>query len=578
MEDIKLLRYIVRFVKPYSTLLFLAFIVLLVTTACDMFSPIILKETIDRGIIPFLNNGEIRKLYKYSIIYLLLVLLSSLSTYFFIVLVNYIGNSVMMDIRNRLLDKILSLKLSFFDRNSVGKIVTRLTNDVQSLNEFFSSVLVYLLKDILLLFGIFFVMLKMNTFLTLSILILVPSLFYVSNKFRRVARKAYGDIRKYISEVNTFVQESFSGIKTINIFKKEDFFKERFGRINKNLLEANIRQVKSLAIFRPLVDFHEFLSISLIILISGPMIVSGNFTIGSLVAFISYVRMFYRPIMDLSEKYNIFQSALAALERIDEIFREIPEVKSTGIVKKIEGNIVFKDVYFSYEEKGEWVLKGISLEIRKGEKVALVGPTGSGKSTIINLLLGFYPVQKGKILIDGIDIKDYDLKTLRNQIGVVLQENFIFEDTLLNNIKLYDSIPDEKIKEAIKRSYLSYLIERLPKGLMTKISSNSLSVGEKQLVAIARIFAFDKKIVILDEATSNIDSYTEYLIYKAIEELLKDRTSIIIAHRLSTIKNCDKIVVIFKGRIVEMGTHQELLEMDGFYSKLLKVGRLDVIV
>ncbi|MEN3043918.1 MAG: ABC transporter ATP-binding protein [Candidatus Hydrothermales bacterium] len=578
MEDIRLLYYIVRFIRPYFFVLIITFLILSITTICDMLSPIILKETIDKGIIPFLNKREIKELYKYSTFYLLLISLSSISTYFFIVLVNYLGNKVMMDIRNELLDKILSLKLSYFDKNPIGRIVTRLTNDVQSLNEFFSSVLVYLLKDIFLLIGILFIMLKMNMFLTFFILILVPSLFVISSKFRKVVRKAYSDIRKYIAEVNAFVQESFSGIKVINVFKKEDFFKDKFQRINKNLLEANIEQVKSFAIFRPLVDFHEFLSIALIILISGPMIVKGSFTIGSLVAFISYVRMFYRPIMDLAEKYNIFQSALAALERIDGVFREMPETKSVGIVRKIEGNIVFDNVYFSYEEGGDWVLKGVSFEIKSGEKVALVGPTGSGKSSIINLILGFYPFQKGKILIDGIDIKCFDFKTLRKQIGVVLQENFIFEDTLLNNIKLYNNIQDTKIKEAIEKSYLSFLIEKLQDGLMTKITSDSLSVGEKQLVAIARIFAYDKRIVILDEATSHIDPYTEHLIYKAIEELLKDRTSIIIAHRLSTVRRCDKIIVIFKGKIVEMGTHEELLEKDGFYSKLLKVGRLDVIV
>lgn len=577
MEDIRLFKYILKFLKPYILILFLTFLMLLITTASDMISPIVLKNAIDKGIVPFVKKGNFKVLYMYSIYYLILILISTISTYLFILLVTYAGNRAMMDMRNSLMKKVLSLKISYFDKNPVGRIVTRLTNDVQALNEFFSSVLIYLLKDIFLLFGIFFFMFKMNKMLTLSILILTPSLFFISNIFRESVRKAYRDIRKYLAEINAFVQESLSGIKVINIFKKENFFKEKFNVINENLFKSNISQVKSFAIYRPLVDFHEFLAIAIIILISSPMIIKGNFTIGSLVAFISYVRMAFRPIMDLSEKYNIFQSAMAALERIDGVFKEESEIKIGIIKEKIEGNIVFDNVYFSYNNE-DWVLKGISFEIKKGEKVALVGPTGSGKTSIINLLLGFYPFQKGRILIDGIDIREYNLEFLRKNIGIVLQENFIFDDTILNNIKLFDNIPEEKVMEAVKRSFLSELIDKFKEGIRTRVSPDSLSVGEKQLIAIARIFAYDKKLVILDEATSHIDSYTENLIHKALLELLKDRTSIIIAHRLSTIKNCDKIIVIFKGKIIEMGTHHELIEKDGFYSKLWKVGRVDALL
>jgi len=577
MEDIRLFKYIIRFIKPYILILFFTFIFLIVSTFSDMFAPIVLKNAIDKGIIPFVNTKDFNVLFKYTFYYFLLIFISSVSTYFFILLVTYAGQRAMMDMRESLMKKILSLKIVYFDKNPVGRIVTRLTNDVQALNEFFSSVLVYLLKDILLLIGIFFLMFRMNKLLTFSILILTPSLLYISNVFRTSVRKAYRNIRKHLAEVNAFVQESFSGIRVINVFKKENFFKDKFGVINNNLLKANLSQVRNFAIFRPLVDFHEFLAIALVILLSGPQVVKGNLTIGALVAFLSYIRMAFRPIMDLSEKYNIFQSAMAALERIDGVFKEESEKKVGVIPKKIEGDIVFDNVWLYYN-KDEWVLKGISFEVKKGEKIALVGPTGSGKTSIINLLLGFYPFQKGKILIDGIDIRELNLDYLRRNIGIVMQENFIFNDTFLNNIKLYDNIPDEKVIEAINKSFLNEIANRLPEGLNTRINSDSLSVGEKQLIAIARVFAYDKKIVILDEATSHIDSYTEYLLHKAINELFKGRTSIIIAHRLSTIRDCDKIIVIYKGKIIEMGTHEELLSKDGFYSKLWKIGKVDIIV
>ncbi len=577
MEDIKLFKYIIKFTKPYLLILFLTFLFLLISTFSDMFAPIVLKNAIDKGVVPFVNTRDFNILFRYTFYYFLLILISSLSTYFFILLLTYVGQKIMFDMRESIMKKILSLKISYFDKNPVGRIVTRVTNDVQALNEFFSSVLIYLLKDILLLIGIFYLMFKMNKFLTLSILILTPSLLYISNIFRKFVRRAYRDIRKYLAEINAFVQESFSGIKIINIFKKEEFFKDRFDLINKNLLKANLSQLRIFAIFRPLVDFHEFLAIVLVILISGKEVIKGNMTIGTLVAFLSYIRMVFRPIIDLSEKYNIFQSAMAALERIDGIFKEEPEKKLGKIPKKIEGNIVFDNVWLCYENK-EWILKGISFEIKSGEKVALVGPTGSGKTSIINLLLGFYPFQKGKILIDGIDIRELNLNYLRRNIGIVMQENFVFNDTLLNNIKLYDNILYDKVIEAIEKSFLDKIIERLEEGLNTRVNPYSLSVGEKQLIGIARVFAYDKKIVILDEATSHIDSYTEYLLHMAMNELFKGRTAIIIAHRLSTIRNCDKIIVIYKGEIIEIGTHEELLSKGSFYSKLWKIGKVDIKV
>jgi ABC-type multidrug transport system fused ATPase/permease subunit len=478
----------------------------------------------------------------------------------------------MFDLRMDLMKKILNLKISYFDRNPVGRVVTRITNDVQALSEFFSSVFIYLFKDIILVIGIVFLMFKINTLLSAVMFALIPSLFYVSYIFRKIVRKAYSDVRKYLAEVNSFVQESFSGIETINIFEKKEDFKKRFNVINKNLLKANLLQVRSFALFRPIVDFHEYIAIALLVFVSGIFIVQGKMTIGSLVAFLSYIRMLFRPIIDLSEKYNILQSALAALERVEEIFKEEEEEKRGVVLHTLKGNIVFDDVWFSYNGR-DWVLKGINFDIKEGEKVALVGPTGSGKTSIISLILGLYRNQKGKVLIDGVDIRDLDLEFLRKNIGFVMQENIVFKGTFIENIVLKDkSIKKEKIEEALHRSYLLEVISKYRNGLNERIDKDKLSTGEKQLLAIARIFAFDKKIVILDEATSHIDSYTEFLLQKSIEEVLKDRTGIIIAHRLSTIKYCDRIIVIFKGKIIEEGTHEELRRGDTFYSKLWKIG------
>ncbi len=487
-------------------------------------------------------------------------------------LLQYLGQRVMFDMRMEVIEHLLRLPVAYFDKNPVGRLVTRATNDIAAVSELYSSVLVFVAKDFLLIFGIFFVMSRMNRSLTLVILALVPFILITTYLFRLYARTAYRLVRRHLARVNAFVQETLNGIALIQVFNAQRNVLRQFRRINDDLFRAFLRQMYVFAVFRPVIEIFSAVAVALVVWHGGGQIIKGALTFGALVAFLSYIDMMFHPIRDLAEKYNIFQSALAGAERVFTLLQEPPEPEGTQDLQEVRGEIVFEDVWFAYNPD-EWVLKGVSFRIQPEETVALVGPTGAGKTSIMSLMLGFYRPQKGRILIDGVDIRNLRLSTLRRIIGVVFQDVFLLEGTVLDNLKLHQEIPEPQLERALKITRLQEVVQRLPQGLNTPVGEGGrlLSAGERQLLSFARALARDPKILLMDEATSSVDSYSEYLIEQALRAMLKGKTAVIIAHRLSTVRHADRILVVVGGRIVEEGTHEDLLKKGGVYSHLYRI-------
>jgi len=517
-----------------------------------------------------IREKDINGIKRIAVIYLLILFLLGIFTYLHMVLLEYTGQKIAVDIRMDLFSHILRLPVSFFDKNPTGRLTTRVTNDVSTLNEFFTSVLIYFFKDAILIIGISIIILKMNFQIGISILLLTPFIAIATEIFRKKVRDAYREVRRKLASLNAYTFETLSAINVIQIYNQEENSFKKFKNINEGLFKANMRQLFVFAIFRPIIDFIRAFAIAILIFFGGWGIIRGSFTLGSLAAFLYYLEMLFRPIIDLSEKYDILQSALAGAERISLILEEKEEDKGKKEILERKGEIVFEDVWLKYDE-GDWVLKGVSFKVSPYEKVAIVGPTGAGKTTLISAILKFYPIQKGKIIVDGLDIREWDTYKLRKRIALVLQDVFIFSGNFIENITLREEKPSfEKVKESARRVYLDEFIKRRKNNYFEEIieRGKNLSQGERQLLSFARAIYFEPEILILDEPTSSVDSYTENLIQKGIKELLKNSTSLIIAHRLSTIKDCDKIIVLHKGKIVEMGKHEELLERKGLYSKL----------
>jgi len=517
-----------------------------------------------------IRKEDIQEVYKLATFLVLLLFLSFIFSFLQGYTLQYVTQKVMYDMRMAITKHLLNLPLSYFDKNPTGRLVTRATNDVSAIAEMLSSVLIYLIKDFLVIIGVVIIMIKMNLKLTLLVLTVSPILLIVTIVFRLKLRNAFRKVRAKLAQLNAFLQESISGIRIILIFNLEDVVKGKFQKHNKELFDANIEQLYVFATFRPIIDFLRAVTVALVIWIGGGEVIRNMLTFGSLVAFLSYIDMLFQPIVEFSEKYKIMQSAMAAGDRIFELLDEPLEFKGKGLRKEISGKVEFKNVWLAYNS-GNWVLKDISFVVNPGETLAIVGPTGAGKTSLISAIFGFYPYQRGQILIDDIPLEEYDLDYLRSQMGLVLQDVFIFSGELKKNIKLYnEKIDDEKVIEAAKSVYAHTFIEKLENGYSTILGERgaSLSVGERQLLSFARALAFNPKILVLDEATANVDSYTEKLIQQAIKKVLKGRTSIVIAHRLSTIKDADKIIVIYDGRIVEEGNHESLIEKKGMYYHL----------
>lgn len=569
--DARLMSRLLKYLFPYKLQVCLALLLLLLIAGTRIVGPYLTKVAIDRYIL----NGDLQGLSYIAFIFVVVLVVQFIVTFANTFLMQWIGQKLMYDFRTKLFSHLQNLSLRFFESNPVGRLVTRITNDVEALNEVLTSGVVAIFGDIFTLIGIVIAMLSLNWKLALVTFCVLPLLFFVTFQFRSRVRESFRKIRQRIAWINSFLNENITGMYIVQLFSRQGTNFNQFDSLNRKHLDAHLQTIFYFAIFFPTVEFIGYLVIGVTIAYGGWQIQTSGVTIGVLIAFIQYAQNFFRPISDLSEKYNILQGAMAAAERIFKILDEKPDIVSVSNpveLEKIQKNITFSEVWFAYEEDN-YVLKEISFEIKKGQKIALVGATGSGKTSIINLLMRFYDIQKGNIKIDGIDIRNLSLENLRKRIAVVQQDIFIFSGTVTDNIQLGENFTSERTRAAAQHVLADEFILRLPRKYDTDVRErgNLISTGQRQLLAFARALAFDPEILILDEATASVDSHTEGLIQKALEKLLANRTAIVIAHRLSTIKNADKILVMHKGRIREQGSHEELLKKDGLYQKLYKV-------
>ncbi len=521
-----------------------------------------------------LRKGDFAGIKKLALIYLILIFLIFVISYVQVYQIQWMGQKISYKIREDLIKQYTSLAYNFFQKNPVGRLVTRVSNDVRALSEFFSEVIVYLGSHILTIVGILGIMLFMSFRLFLVVLAIMPILIYLTFVFRVKARTIYRDIRKKLAIINSNISESISGISVIQSFVQEGRKEKEFSEINNNYYMSTFRMVKIFGIFRPMVDLIRSVGIALLIWYGGRGIISGIVSFGTLVAFISYLERLFHPIRQLSEQFNIMQSAMAAGERIYKILQNDKRIPNPRIASypEIKGDIEFENVWFSYDGN-EWILKDISFKINPGEKVGIVGYTGSGKTTIIKLLLRLYDLDRGSIKVGGVDIRDMDKRYLRKHIATVSQEPFLFSGDLRKNVNLWREPEKEMLERALRVSNLGKAMTRknISLDLMVTEEGGGLSVGEKQLVTFARSLVDDTPILIFDEATANIDPETEWLIQEALFKMIEGKTSLIIAHRLATLKQIDSLIVVHKGEIVGRGSHRELIKEEGIYRTLYKL-------
>jgi len=575
MGDFRLWRRIIGYTRPYSQGVAGAVLLSLVITGASLTLPYLVSIGVDR----YITKGSLdlaarlSGLVDLALPFAGLVFLDFLANFFQVTILEWTGQHVMHRMRQDLFVHLMGLELAFFNRYPIGRLVTRLTNDIQNMHEMFTSVIVTLFNDMIRLVGIMIMLFLMNWRLALVLFFIVPVMFLVTLWFSKMARDAFRAIRSELARINGFLQESLAGMAVIQLFLREEDTRARFAAINQTYYEKTLFQINVFGIFVPLIEVLSALGTGIIISYGGWEIMEQQMTIGVLVAFLSYMRLFFQPLRELSQKYSIVQSAMASAERIFQLLdtpaglriAEVPKLP----VSTLEGKIEFSDITFGYEAD-QPVLHDFSLRVRPGETIAIVGATGSGKTTIISLLERFYDPDQGVIRFDGVDLRELDPQWLRTQIGLVMQEVFLVPASVRENILLDQEMDDEALQRIIADSQLMELIGQLPLGLATRIGEGGieLSAGQRQLLAFARVLARDPRVLILDEASANIDSETEVLIERAIEVTLARRTSIVIAHRLSTIRRADRIIVMDQGRIVEQGTHDALMAARGVYHHL----------
>lgn len=514
-----------------------------------------------------LRARQYRTLTILALAFLALLFVRFLLGYGQVYTLQYVGQRIMFDMRRQIFSHLLRLPMSVLDREPVVRLVTRATNDVAAINEMYTRALVNLFQDFLLMLGVLAIMFRLNARLTLGLLVFAPVIGALAFWFRIQARAAYRETRRVLAKLNAYLAESLSGMVVIQLFRQELSSLQRFQRINVEFFRAQMRTVMTFGLFGPAVAMMQNVALAFLIWYGGRGVLEGVFTLGGLIAFTSYIRTLFQPLVRFSEEYNVLQEAMAAAERIF-MFLDLPQEPSGKLsLPPLRGEIEFRDVWFAYEAEN-WVLKGISFRVRPGEKIAIVGPTGSGKTTIINLLLGFYRPQKGEILIDGFPLSEVDLHSYRRQVALVPQDVFLFSGNVWDNIRLWNGgLGREEAERAARLVGVHDYILRLPEGYETDVKERGMriSVGERQLLSLARAAAADPKLVILDEATANVDSHTEELVQRALEAVMAGRTTIAIAHRLSTVRNADRVLVIHEGKLVEEGPPAELLAKKGLF-------------
>ena len=574
--DSRLMRRLLTYLRPYRGQVTLAVVAIIGHSALDLAPPYLTKIVIDR----YIPIGDLRGLGTLAALYLVALIASFVLEYLQTWTMQVIGQRIMFDLRMELVTHLHRLDLRFYDRNPVGRLMTRLTTDVDVLNELFTSGVVSVFGDVFTLIGIMGVLIWMDWRLAIAAFSVLPLIAAITHWFRVNARESYRTVRTWIARINAYLQERITGMATVQLYRREARDFETFDEIDRRHRDANVQSIFYYAVFYPAVELVGALAASLILWVGGARIIANGddmLTLGSLVAFLQYSQRFFRPISDLSEKFNILQGAMASSERIFGLLDTPLEITSKSPEKRTTWNgpgvIRFENVSFAYVE-GEPVLKNVSFEVRPGERIGIVGATGSGKTTIVSLLLRFYDVQSGRITVDGVDIREMDLSDLRSLFGLVLQDVQLFAGTIGGNVRLGNqSISDEDVRDALEAVRASSFVDRLPNGLDSVVAErgSTLSVGQKQLLSFARALAFNPRVLVLDEATSSVDTDTELLIRDALKVVMRGRTTIAIAHRLSTIQDMDRILVMHRGELRESGTHQELLALRGIYHRLYEL-------
>ena len=583
--DARLMRRLLSYLQGYRIQVAAAVLMLVAASGLELVGPWLTKIALDRAV----PTADTHLLGTLAAIFIASLAAAAALEYARTLLTTWIGQHVMLDLRGQVFSRLQRLELAFFDRNPVGRLMTRVTSDIEVLNEMFTSGVVTIFGDIFTIGAIVTAMLLLDWRLALVSFAVLPFVFVAAILFRRKVRDAYRDIRTRLARINAFLQERITGIGVVQPFRQEESTAERFARINESHLKAHLRSITYYALFFPVIELLTAVAVALILWYGGLRALEGTMSIGVIAAFLQYVRRFFRPIQDLSEKYNILQNAMASSERVFRLLDREPAISESGdpiIPAAIQGRVEFDGVWFRYpgpedDEQGDdsealndWVLEDISFRAEPGERLAIVGATGAGKSTIVNLLLRFYDPQRGRILLDGVDIRDLPLETLRSSMGLVLQDVYLFSASASENISLgREPIDEETVRRAAVRVGADRYVRRLPGGYDQSLGErgSNLSVGERQLLSFARALSGGPRILLLDEATSSVDSEIEAQIDVALEELMKGRTSIVIAHRLSTVQSADRILVIHRGEIRETGTHQELLALNDLYARLYRL-------
>ncbi len=577
--DGRLMRRLLTYLRPYWLSVAVALAAIITGAVAALAQPYLMKVAIDQHI----AVGELDGLGELAWLYVAVLVGAFAAEYVQTWTMQLTGQRIMFDMRMAIYGQLQRLDLRYYDRNPVGRLMTRVTSDVDVMNDLFTSGVVTIFGDVFTLFGIMGVMLWMNWRLALVAFAVLPIIALVTNWFRKNVRESYRVVRGWIAKINAFLQENITGMSTVQIFRREALNFAKFDEIDARHRDANIDSIFYYAVFYPAIEATSALASALIIWYGGVSAMDGMLTLGALAAFLQYSQRFFRPISDMSEKFNVLQAAMASSERIFRLLDEPVEIASAPspvhpTVDGRGGHIVFDHVWFAYNQPAgaepEWVLKDVSFEVRPGERIGIVGATGSGKTTLINLLLRFYDVQQGAVCIDGVDVRRRSLDDLRAMFSLVLQDVHLFSGTIADNIRLgHTGIDDAGVRRAAEAVHADAFIERLPLGYRAPVAErgSTLSVGQKQLLSFARALAFDPRILILDEATSSVDTETELLIRDALGRLMAGRTTIAIAHRLSTIQDMDKILVLHKGVLREAGTHQELLALRGIYWKLFEL-------